>query len=56
MSELVSDIMWRPRARETEFNNLTKFTKHLEGKTGESFLDYNSLHRFSVEKKRNFLA
>ena len=27
MSELVSDIMWRPRSREMEFNNLSKFTK-----------------------------
>tara|TARA_B100000925_G_scaffold174384_1_gene131399 strand:- start:63 stop:1991 length:1929 start_codon:yes stop_codon:yes gene_type:complete len=54
MSELVSDIIWRPRARETEFNNLTKFTKYLEEKTGKSFLDYNSLHRFSVEDKEIF--
>ena len=54
MSELVSDIMWRPRAREAEFNNLTKFTKYLEEKTGESFL-ITIPSSFSVEK-RNFLG
>ena len=37
MSELVSDIMWRPRAREAEFNNLTKFTKYLEEKRERVF-------------------
>ena len=54
MSELVSDIMWRPRARELEFNNLTKFTNHLGEKVGKNFSNFNELHKFTVENKKVF--
>jgi acetoacetyl-CoA synthetase len=50
----MSEILWQPDDERIRSNNMTKFGEWLAMRVGRKFVDYESLHRWSVENIRDF--
>lgn len=50
----MTDILFQPSADAIEHTQLTAFAKLLEAKSGQTFSDYVSLHKYSIEHLEEF--
>src|SRR5262249_45128254 len=52
----MADVLWRPSEARIQHTRMTAFTDWLRQKTGQTFSDYQALHRWSIEHLEDFWA